>query len=43
VERVRLVDEQGELIALAVRRGLPSAEPGLSRRPTLHPDLVLIG
>jgi tRNA pseudouridine55 synthase len=43
VERVRLVDERGELIALAVRRGLPSAEPGLNRRPTLHPDLVLIG
>ncbi len=43
VDRVRLVDEGGELLALAVARGLgPGASP-LVRHPALHPDLVLIG
>jgi tRNA pseudouridine55 synthase len=43
VERVRLLDEKGELLALAVPRGFDSSESALPRRPTLHPDLVLIG
>jgi tRNA pseudouridine55 synthase len=43
VERVRLLDEKGELLALAVPRGFDRSESALPRRPTLHPDLVLIG
>lgn len=43
VERVRLVDERGELLALAVARGFEGAAPGLPRRPLLHPDVVLLG
>jgi len=43
VERVRLLDEKGELLALAVPRGFDLSESALPRRPTLHPDLVLIG
>jgi tRNA pseudouridine55 synthase len=43
VERVRLLDEEGELVALAVPRGLDRREPGLVRPPALHPDIVLIG
>jgi tRNA pseudouridine55 synthase len=43
VERVRLLDEKGELLALAVPRGFDRGESPLPRRPTLHPDLVLIG
>jgi len=43
VERVRLLDEQGELLALAVTRGFGPGESGLPRFPTLHPDVVLIG
>jgi tRNA pseudouridine55 synthase len=43
VERVRLLDEKGELLALAVPRGFDPSESALPRRPTLHPDLVLIG
>jgi tRNA pseudouridine55 synthase len=43
VERVRVLDERGELVALAVPRGADGGPAGLVRRPTLHPDLVLIG
>jgi tRNA pseudouridine55 synthase len=43
VERVRLLDEKGELLALAVPRGFEPSESELPRPPTLHPDLVLIG
>ena len=43
VDRVRLLDEKGELLALAVPRGFDRSESTLPRRPTLHPDLVLIG
>jgi tRNA pseudouridine55 synthase len=41
VERVRLVDEAGELLALAVGRGFEPRERGLPRTPLLHPDVVL--
>jgi tRNA pseudouridine55 synthase len=41
VERVRLVDETGELLALAVPRGFDG--PGeLPSAPVLHPDVVLL-
>ena len=44
VDRVRVLDGAGDLLALAVPRGLSPAEPGgLPRFPTLHPDLVLVG
>jgi tRNA pseudouridine55 synthase len=43
IERVRLLDEAGELLALAVPRGFDPGESALPRHPTLHPDLVLIG
>jgi tRNA pseudouridine55 synthase len=42
VERVRVVDEAGELLALAVGRGQGPAAPGLPRVPTFHPDVVLV-
>jgi tRNA pseudouridine55 synthase len=42
-ERVRLLDERGELVALAVPRGEWGEKKGLPRPATLHPDLVLIG
>jgi tRNA pseudouridine55 synthase len=41
VARVRLVDEAGELLALAVRRGFEGGG-GLSGAPLLHPDVVLL-
>jgi tRNA pseudouridine55 synthase len=43
VERVRLLDEHGELLALAVPRGLEGGVSQLPRRPALHPDIVLTG
>jgi tRNA pseudouridine55 synthase len=44
VERVRVLDAHGDLLALAVPRGLGPAEPGGPPRfPVLHPDLVLVG
>jgi tRNA pseudouridine55 synthase len=44
VERVRVLDRDGELLALAVPRGLGPPEPGGPPRfPVLHPDLVLVG
>ncbi len=42
VERVRVKDASGELLALAVPRGFEPAAPGLVRVPVLHPDLVLL-
>ena len=42
-ERVRLVDERGELVALGVPRVFDAPGSGLDRPPTLHADLVLIG
>lgn len=43
LDRVRLLDEHGELIALAVPRGLELSASQLPRMPSLHPDLVLVG
>ncbi len=43
VARVRLLDEQGELLALAVPRGLEQGESPLPGHPELQPDVVLIG
>jgi tRNA pseudouridine55 synthase len=44
VDRVRVLDGDGELLALAVPRGLSPGEPGgPPRSPALHPDLVLVG
>lgn len=42
VDRVRVVDEQGELLALAVPRGLERGDSPLPRHPELQPDIVLI-
>lgn len=42
VERVRVFDEGGELLALAETRGVGPAVSSLPSRRTLHPDLVLI-
>jgi tRNA pseudouridine55 synthase len=44
VERVRVLDADGELVALAVPRAIGPPPPGGPPRfPALHPDLVLIG
>jgi tRNA pseudouridine55 synthase len=43
VGRVRVLDEGGELIALAVPHGFDAAPSELPRRPVLHPDVVLMG
>jgi len=42
VERVRVLDESGALIALAVPRGMGPGPSGLPRVPALHPDVVLM-
>ena len=42
VDRVRVLDTRGELLALAVPRGFAPVTPGLARVPVLHPDLVLL-
>jgi tRNA pseudouridine55 synthase len=42
VDRVRLLDESGQLLALAVARGLEAADSPLPARPSLHADVVLI-
>jgi tRNA pseudouridine55 synthase len=42
VERVRVLDESGALIALAVPRGLGPEPSPLPRVPALHPDVVLV-
>jgi tRNA pseudouridine55 synthase len=41
-ERLRVLDQGGDLLALAVARGFGPGIPGLSREPLLHPDLVLL-
>jgi tRNA pseudouridine55 synthase len=43
VDRVRVLDSRGDLVALAVPRGFAPGAPGLARVPVLHPDLVLLG
>jgi tRNA pseudouridine55 synthase len=42
VERVRLLDEGGSLLALAVPRGFTPHPPPLQSAPLLHPEIVLI-
>jgi tRNA pseudouridine55 synthase len=42
VERVRVLDESGALVALAVPRGLGPGPSALPRVPALHPDVVLV-
>jgi tRNA pseudouridine55 synthase len=41
-ERVRIVDDAGTLLALAVPRGFSSRALELSVEPVLHPDVVLL-
>ncbi len=40
--RLRVLDEAGALVALAVPRGFGVVPAGLSVEPVLHPDLVLV-
>jgi tRNA pseudouridine55 synthase len=40
-ERLRVLGEDGELLALAVPRGFGPGAPGLPREPVLHPEIVL--
>jgi tRNA pseudouridine55 synthase len=42
-DRVRLLDAEGELLALAVPQGFGLDLPGLPLEPVLHPDVVLVG
>jgi tRNA pseudouridine55 synthase len=42
VERVRVLDESGALIALAVPKGFGRGPSPLPRLPALHPDVVLV-
>ena len=42
VERVRILDGSGALVALAVVKGLGPGPPALPRVPALHPDVVLM-
>jgi tRNA pseudouridine55 synthase len=39
--RMRVIDDEGALLALAVPRGFEPAGPGLTVEPVLHPDVVL--
>lgn len=41
-DRVRVLDESGRLLALAVPRGFGVATPGLPLEPVLQPDVVLV-
>ncbi|MFI5007380.1 MAG: tRNA pseudouridine(55) synthase TruB [Solirubrobacterales bacterium] len=41
-DRVRVLDESGQLLALAVPRGFGLATPGLPLQPVLQPDVVLV-
>lgn len=41
--RLRVLDEAGELLALAVPRGFDPPAQGLPIAPVLHPDVVLLG
>jgi tRNA pseudouridine55 synthase len=40
--RLRILDEAGALLALAVPRGFDVTAPGLAVEPLLHPDVVLM-
>jgi hypothetical protein len=41
-DRVRVLDESGRLLALAVPRGFGPATPGLPLEQLLQPDVVLV-
>ena len=41
-ERVRVLGDDGALLALAVPKGFGLAVPGLKLEPALHPDVVLL-
>lgn len=41
-QRMRILDESGALLALAVPRGFDCDAPGLRVEPVLHPDVVLV-
>lgn len=41
-QRLRILDEAGALVALAVPRGFGPAPEGLRVEPVLHPDVVLL-
>jgi tRNA pseudouridine55 synthase len=41
-DRVRVLDEAGSLLALAVPRGFGEKAPGLTFEPVFHPDVVLL-
>jgi hypothetical protein len=43
VERVRILDESGSLLALAVPRVSGASGPSPRVEPVLHPEVVLIG
>jgi len=40
--RMRVLDDAGMLVALAVPRGFEDPAPGLTLEPVLHPDIVLV-
>lgn len=40
--RMRVLDEEGSLVALAVPRGFETPGPGLTLERVLHPDIVLV-
>ena len=40
--RMRVLDDAGRLVALAVPRGFEAPAPGLTIEPVLHPDIVLV-
>ncbi|HET8647184.1 MAG TPA: hypothetical protein VFO85_16935, partial [Vicinamibacteria bacterium] len=40
--RLRIVDAEGALLALAVPRGFGASPPGITVEPVLHPDVVLL-
>ena len=40
--RMRVLDDAGRLVALAVPRGFEPPAPGLTIEPVLHPDIVLV-
>jgi len=42
VPRLRVLDESGALLGLAVPKGLGHDAPGLAIEPWLHPDVVLV-
>lgn len=41
-ERMRVLDDEGRLVALVVPRGFDPPAPGLTIEPVLHPDIVLV-